>query len=370
MFLRRKDLTVKKRAIIGLTALIGTGIYGTIIDLARDYNISRPFVYELKNKAIEAFETKSIQNDCKKQEEIELVNKLILVMRLCGKSSVGGISESLKLLELPNSSVGYVSEFLNNKSAFLIDDLPVLNKPVTVLADEMFVCGEPVLVVLDAVSHLILAIELAENRTGTTWNTCFQSLIKKGYRIEKVAKDLGSGLAKGIKGLDIISQADIFHLLKNFDPYLGSLEKKAEGAIEAEEKALNVLNNRKTEAAELKSMKKYFDIIDDAEEKINEYDNYDFLHTELHIAFNTFDNDGTFRNQEKITEDIMAISALMKESFTNHDGIKSATAFLCKHLHEYFPYIVQTNLIAKTMCFTKNFKNFPGLKNLIFSKNF
>ena len=202
----------------------------------------------------------------------------------------------MKILELPHSSIGYISGFLNSKASFAVDDLPAPDRPVTVLADEIFACGHPILVILEAESHLILAIELADDRTGATWNSCFTALINKGYQIKKVAKDLGSGLAKGIDGLDIIAQADLFHLLMKFDPYLGSLEKQAIGAIEEENRVLDVLNNRKTENAELKAMERYFDIADNTAKKIDSYDNYEFLHRELHIAFNSFGNDGTFRD--------------------------------------------------------------------------
>ena len=346
-FSRRTDIGAVDRAKIGLTAIIGAGIYGTVTDIADKYDISRPFVYEQKHIIMNTFSVSTDYGTKSAVKDAEFADKLILAARLCCKASLGGISEALKILELPHSSIGYISGFLNSKASFAVDDLPAPDRPVTVLADEIFACGHPILVILEAESHLILAIELADDRTGATWNSCFTALINKGYQIKKVAKDLGSGLAKGINGLDIIAQADLFHLLMKFDPYLGSLEKRAIGAIEEEERVLNVLKNRKTENAELKAMERYFDIADNTAQKIDSYDNYEFLHRELHIAFNSFENDGTFRNREKLSADIMAALNLMEEEFEGHEGIKNAAIFLKKHITGYFPFIEEVEATLK-----------------------
>lgn len=344
-FFRRKNLNAIDRAAIGLSAIVGAGVYGTITNIASNYDISRPFVYDLKSKVLSSFSETEKSDD--KQTTIDFVNKIILVMKLCCKSSVGGISEALKLLNLPNNSIGYVSEFLNDKASFCVDDLPVSPVPVTVLADEIFICNMPVLVILDANSHLILCIELSKDRTGETWHNCFQSLINKGYAIKKVAKDLGTGLLKGTNASGLISQSDIFHLQKPFDALLGSLTARAEKAIVAEEAALHVLNNRKSEAAELKAMEKYFDIMDKTSAAIDAYDNYDFLHRELHVAFNTFECNGTFRDKDKVKGDAMAAMDLMEEFFGNYDTTRKAIAFLRNNIDGYFPFTDEVRGILK-----------------------
>lgn len=344
-FLRRKDITIQDRATIGLKAIVEAGVYGTIISLASTFNISRPFVYELRDTALIAFQPS--QYNYEQDTKTALVNKLIIVMRLCCKSSIGGISEALKILGYKNSSIGYISQFLKAQANLLIDDLPISATPITVLADEIFICGRPVLIILDAISHLILAIELADNRTGDTWEACFASLIRKGYIIDKVAKDLGSGLSKGVEKLGIIEQADNFHLLKKFDPYIGSLEKQADGSIESEENSLRVLNNRKSESAILKSMEKFFKEQDSAILKIQRYDDYDYLHKEMHIAFNAFNKNGSFRDESEFVGDVLAILELMEGAFKDHYGIMEAVRFLRKNLNGYLPYIRQVKGILE-----------------------
>ena len=110
------------RAKIGLAAIIGAGIYGTVTDIAYKYDISRPFVYELKDMVIDTFGVSANEGKNSDLKYAEFADKLILATRLCCKSSLGGISETLKILGLPHSSIGYISGFLNLKASFAVDD--------------------------------------------------------------------------------------------------------------------------------------------------------------------------------------------------------------------------------------------------------
>ena len=337
-FFRRADISVMERALIGLRAIAGNGVYGVVTDIARRYGVSRTFVYELRHLIFNGLKADSPDAGANSTSDHELADNLILLMRLCCKSSIAGISEALKIIGLPHSSVGYISEFLNRKSALAVDELPVPDAPVTVLADEIFASGNPILVILEARSHAILAVELAENRSGESWRSCFESLTRKGYIVKKVAKDFGSGMTKGMSELGAVAQADLFHLLKNFDPYLGSLERAALSAIEGEDNALNVLWNRRSDGAIQKQFEKCVRLSGEAERKIRLYDDYDYLHKELHAAFNPFEKDGDFRDEERLWGDVSAILDLLSEVFGKNDGIMKAAAFLRKHFEEYLPY--------------------------------
>ena len=340
-FFRKPDVTIKDRAVIGLTAIAGCGVYGTITDIADKYNVSRPFIYTIKDTILESLATVQFDKGAAEKEKIRFCNELILTMRLCGKSSIEGISETLTILNQPNTSHGYISQYLNSKANCLVENLPVPDKPITVLADEIFVCGHPILVILDACSHLILAIELSKDRTGESWNKCFTNLINKGYQIKKVAKDLGTGLQKGIEGLDIIAQADLFHLLMKFDPPIGSFERRAFGSIEEEERILAVFDNRKSEKAAIKVLEKYLIAVDNADRRINRYDNYQYLHWELHEAFNPFNNDGSFRSMDIIMGDVLAIADLLNEEFDKYEKINDACIFIRKHIRDYSSYVTE-----------------------------
>jgi len=338
-FFRRADIGVMERAAIGLRAIAGKGVYGVVTDIARRYGVSRTFVYELRSLIFNGLDAGFPDVGTARTSDYELSDNLILLMRLCCKSSIAGISEALKIIGLPHSSVGYISEFLNRKSSLAVEELPVPDAPVTVLADEIFASGDPILVILEAESHAILAVELAEDRSGDSWKSCFESLTRKGYVIKKIAKDLGTGMTKGMAGMDAVAQADLFHLLKNFDPYLGSLERAALSSIDAEDNALNVLWNRKSDGAIQKQFEKCVRLSGEAERRIRLYDDYDYLHKELHAAFNPFESNGVFRDEERLWGDVSAILDLLSEEFGKSDGIMKAVAFLRKHFEEYLPYV-------------------------------
>ncbi len=270
-----------------------------------------------------------------------------MALKFCCKSSIGGISETLKLLGYKNNSQGFISGYLNNLSEVLVNELPSVDTKINILADEIFVCGQPILVILDALSHTILAIELADDRKGKTWQDCYQSLIDKGYHINIIAKDLGSGLQKGIdlinesEDINIVPVADLFHLLVRFNPYIASLEKKAIGAIEEEENKFAVLENRKSKVAISKATCSLLETIDKCETAMNRYDIYEYLRRELHIAFNPFNENGIFRNEKIIHGDVTAILDLLEEEFHDHNKIKDAIKFLRKNIDGYNPYLIQ-----------------------------
>jgi len=54
-----------------------------------------------------------------------------------GLTAIGGISESLTILNQPNISQGYISQYLNSKANCLVENIPIPDKPITVLADEI-----------------------------------------------------------------------------------------------------------------------------------------------------------------------------------------------------------------------------------------
>lgn len=354
-FFRNSNITPKIRASIGVAALMNSGIYGAVTNLANQNGVSRPFVYQQKSIVIDAFRVdQKVDKSLRLLNDKEETKKLILALKFCCKSSIGGISETLKLLGYKNNSIGFISEYLNSISEVLIDELPIVDTPINILADEIFVCGQPILVIIDAFSHTILAIELTNDRKGETWQACYQLLIDKGYHINIIAKDLGSGLQKGIdlindsENINIIPVADLFHLLVRFNPYIASLEKKAIGVIEEEEKRFAVLENRKSKEAIQKATNSLLDTIDKCDTAMNQYDIYEYLRKELHIAFNPFNENGTFRNKDIMHGDVIAILDLLEEEFYNHNKIKDAIKFLRKNLDGYTPYLIQVkNVINK-----------------------
>ncbi len=346
-FFRRLDLTCEIRTNIGLDAINAKGQYGAIIDLARKNNISRKTVYKFKNSLLDVFSLEKKESETSDKDNYNLMlKKSILGLRFCCKSSITGISEYLRCLgNGSNTSIGHISKFLNEISINAVDDLPIRTEKIDILADEIFISGQPILVIMDATDHYILAIELAKDRTGETWESCYQGLIDKGYNVNIIAKDLGSGLQKGVdlinenNDINFISRPDLFHLLCRFNPPLAFFSRKAYGAIELEESSINCLENRKSDEAKLKWTEKAVEIIDDCEVKIFEYDAYFELYYALHDAFNPFSKDGILRNEKTIMNDIDSILNLFEWFFPSYNKIQDAVSFLRKHISGYFSYI-------------------------------
>ena len=111
-FIRREDLTPDIRLNIASTAIYGT--WGVIVQLARDFMISRTFIYmlikELKEITEVAFgKYKMYLKGAVKEKAIAV----ILCLRLEGRCSIPSISQLLKRFEISKyNSVGSVSQIL------------------------------------------------------------------------------------------------------------------------------------------------------------------------------------------------------------------------------------------------------------------
>jgi len=111
-FQRRTDLSVQKRILIAYIVLYQY-FWGSISNLSRKYNVSRPFIYQEVEKfsayCNNYFESNNIIIDAKDNSL-----KNILSLRMDGKCSIPSISQFMTRLNLPNHSVGYISQILNN----------------------------------------------------------------------------------------------------------------------------------------------------------------------------------------------------------------------------------------------------------------
>ncbi len=168
-FIRRADLTPDIRLYIAYTALMAQqlNLWGKISDLAREFYISRMFVYMLAS----TLEQNSVImfGDRKVGQPIEekLSIRYILSLRMEGQSSIGAISSIMKRFGIENSSTGYISQILNNIGSLLPDTLSVQGDEIqfaVFLSDELFSKQTPILVTVEPQSSAILRIELSDTR--------------------------------------------------------------------------------------------------------------------------------------------------------------------------------------------------------------
>ncbi len=109
--MRRKDLSSEIRIKIAAEVIISQDDYGKVSEIAKHYNVSRQFVYELINdfkRHMDSIFKKSL----KSIESPYSLDRHILLMRFEGKSSLASISAILQSLGMQYNSQGYVSELL------------------------------------------------------------------------------------------------------------------------------------------------------------------------------------------------------------------------------------------------------------------
>ncbi len=344
-YVRRFDLSCVLRLELAYLMLSrGFNSWGLVTDLARKCDVSRQFLY---NNLAEVMRHLRGTDQPDPDADDESTHRLILAMRLFCDASLDGISNVLKVMGLEPCSTGHVSEFLSGLGAACQLEIPAGGTPRTVLVDEIFISGVPILVVMDAVSHCILSITLASDRTKETWVAELRKLLDQGVVIGLLVKDQGSSLKAAAVELGIPERSDLFHLLYRFDPIMGSLETRAYGAIGYEAERQRILGNRKTKRIRRKSLAILIAASNEARRAVRVSDDYGYLHKCLHEAFDSFTPNGDLRSKSVAEGDIDAALALFEEEFSAHDKIQDAVKFLRKNLTDYWGYFVELERIVK-----------------------
>src|SRR2546428_13640101 len=166
-FMRRPDIDTVARVQIAVQAFLGLGVYGEITRIANGYRVSRLFVYKLVWQlltlyALEVRAASSVQTIRKE------VDRHILLLRLEGHCALERISQIIKQLGRPFSSVGYISQRLAAYAQALPHEEWAAAQIVFLWCDEIFTLGQPILITVEPRTLAILKIELVENREAET----------------------------------------------------------------------------------------------------------------------------------------------------------------------------------------------------------
>lgn len=241
-FIRKPEITNELRMLIACTALYFND-HGTITNLAKKHNISRTFIYNLRNQLLISGWVifGMLEKDSKEDLTDELaIVKEILSLRLEGKSPLLGISSILKRKGFKNTSLGYISELLSGIGGQLsntIEGRKGISYEVVFASDEVFSSGIPVLITVDPISSAILHIELAKDRTGSSWAEHWQKLLDKGIIPLYLVSDDGTGLKAGkeVALKKVLHQTDTFHAVAyRLGDLCRLLEQQAHKAITEE----------------------------------------------------------------------------------------------------------------------------------------
>lgn len=261
-FMRRKDISPALRLYIGSIALVHSG---RIQELTQKYKISRSFVYILRQQLLQygplvfaienRMESQLGQTALAQLEEQQYLLRTILSYRLEGRCSIISISLLLKRQGFKVSSIGYISEVLQeigNVLGNVVEVASSIKLAVVFASDEMYSAGRPLLITVDPVSSAILQLELGTDRSGLSWAIHWQELIDAGLMPILVTGDEGKGMKQGKEWVtelaDLTRQSDIYHAISH---RLGDtcriLEQKAFAAIKEEYKKENNIESAKEE---------------------------------------------------------------------------------------------------------------------------
>ena len=121
-FIRRKDLTAEIRLRIATIALCFR-VKGGISGMSVRHGVSRSFIYQLREQLAEQvsvlFGSEPVKQAVAKEAQSLQCLRLILLLRLVGRCSLGAISTLLTALGMPYDSTGYISQSLQRIGAAL-----------------------------------------------------------------------------------------------------------------------------------------------------------------------------------------------------------------------------------------------------------
>jgi hypothetical protein len=315
-FSRRHDLDPQTRIEIVKDVWINQGIYGKMTRIAQEYHISRTFLYQLSWAARQHLEALFSDPQHLVEPPDLLLEAWILLLRLEGKCSIPSLSAILKRMAYRPSSVGYLSDYLQDYGRCVPSTLSMPDKKVVFyLSDEIFAIQAPILVTIDAQSTTILKIELASDRSAKTWETHFKDLGAHRFDSLGMASDRGVGLKAGYQAAcqDGFWVCDQFHEFQDLFNRCHQLERKAYGAIGKEIKAAETFANAKSEANLQKRLEQYEHTRQACEQAIERYDQLDLLLGMLSETLHLCSDSGRLCTVEDVRSNLTVILSLMEE---------------------------------------------------------
>jgi hypothetical protein len=315
-FTRRHDLDPQTRINIVKDVWLHQGLYGKMTQIAQDYHISRTFLYQLNWAARHHLEELFSDPQHLVEPPDFLIEPWMLMLRLEGNCSLPSISSIFKHFDYQPSSVGYLSESLQDYGRCVPSTLSMPHqKVVFYLSDEIFALRAPILVTIDAQSTAILKIELASDRSAQTWETHFKALGTHRFHSLGMASDRGVGLKAGYQAAcqDGFWVCDQFHEFQDLFNRCHQLERKAYGAIGKEVKAAETFANAKSEANLQKRLEHYDQARQACDHAIERYDQLDRLLGMLSETLHLCSDLGRLRTVAEVRSNLTLLLNLMEE---------------------------------------------------------
>jgi hypothetical protein len=309
-FTRRHDLSPVLRFMIAYTAWMSHQ-WGTVTQLAKQYLISRTFVYLLQHDLENAIpvifgEQIGYEKTVTKTE----THEFILSLRLEGKCGIEAISTIMKRFGYPDSSVGYISQILNHFGSLLDNTLKTSEDAVQLVmfaSDEIFSKTQPILITIEPVSSAILRVELADSRDAETWKHHWLRLYDNGYYALYLVSDEGTGIKSAKKAVleDVIHQPDTFHAISHqLGAWVNRLEQAAYKAIQEVYECYDKLDSAVSDRVINKRIDEYTSAEKKTAGAIALYDEFHDYYRFLIRQLTVFDDHGNLRDRTEAESNI------------------------------------------------------------------
>lgn len=334
---RLSHIGLSTRTMLGLRMLDPTRRWGEVSQLAREYGVSRKFLYELHTQAQQALQSALAPKQAgrKPQSTQLMVNRAFLhramiVLATALPGTIRGIQLALELLFERHCANGLLSETLQaygeaarQYNAQLTVPLPVLGE-----VDEIFQGRQPCLTVVDGRSFLVLHLSAEQRRDATTWGLTLLDLVERGVQFHDIASDGALGIQAGVRDAELAVplRCDLFHLIRKGYQITRHLEAKAYQAIETAERARSI-EQQAQEPGPRRGRPKackvsYAEAQRLESQAIEHYDTWCWLFAEMRQALGPFNAQGDLISSSEARETLETVALLLKSM-----GITKAHSF-------------------------------------------
>jgi hypothetical protein len=234
-----QQLPPQQRQELALQVLVGSP---PVAQLARDYQVSRKFLYHQADTAQLALEHAFDPPPPTAEVLFHLpvtkswLRQLVLALVLSCHSPYRGVIALLRDLFDTELSLGTVHNVVQNAvtRAQEINGWYDLAGVRVGAHDEIFQAGKPVLVGVDTASTFCYLLSPEEHRDAEIWGVRLLELAECGFAPEAIVADFGAGLRAGqeLALPKVPCRGDVFHLAHDFEPVVTYLENRAYDALD------------------------------------------------------------------------------------------------------------------------------------------
>ena len=310
--LHRTPLTLAEKIDCAARVLATRDQHGAMSDLSREFDVSRPTLYEARETTTAVLEAHFKKSESESTpihvvvDEAQL-RRAIAGLRIMSPTSLRSIEDIVQIIYPgANPSFGKVQSITSQAEAGAakFNRRANLGNIVAAALDEMFSQGEPVLAGVDLESGYLFDLSLRASRSGADWADVLEIGKAQGLDLSVVVKDAGAGIDAGVRqafpGAE--RRDDCFHALYEMNKVQRHLEQKAYGAIALEheqEKKLRAIRAKdKPERAEQK--RKLAMASKECVKAIERYERFAAAKTKAHEAMEYIDvNTATLRTGEQ-----------------------------------------------------------------------